>query len=236
MDFVMADIHGAYRAYLQVMERSGFNPQRDRLFQLGDVVDKGYESYEVIEALCQLPNLVSVRGNHDQYFLEFLLGITPHKIHMKDMLKTIKSYEKYMGKITFWDKDLIKRVPKHHLELLKNQVAYYVDNNRLFIHAGIEPEYPISNQTQGTLQRDREFWKETMRCSGGLITTIDGFEEIYIGHTPVTLWQDQREDCEIMSRCGVTNLNTCIGFHGRLSMMNLDTEEVFYSDTIKELY
>src|ERR1700733_8341028 len=70
--FVMGDIHGAKRALKQCLERSGFDPVQDTLIQLGDVADGFEEVYECVETLLQLPNLIAIKGNHDEWFLEFI--------------------------------------------------------------------------------------------------------------------------------------------------------------------
>ena len=59
----MGDSHGAYKAFLQVMERSGFDYENDRLICLGDVSDGWPEVPELVEELLKIKNLVWVRGN-----------------------------------------------------------------------------------------------------------------------------------------------------------------------------
>src|SRR6478736_6279703 len=69
---VMGDIHGAYQALIQCLDRAGFVPGIDRLIQLGDVVDRGPDSYECVEYLLSIPNLVAIKGNHDEWLHEFI--------------------------------------------------------------------------------------------------------------------------------------------------------------------
>jgi serine/threonine protein phosphatase 1 len=47
----MGDIHGAYRALVQCLERSGFDRSADMLIQLGDVADVFEEVYDCVEEL-----------------------------------------------------------------------------------------------------------------------------------------------------------------------------------------
>jgi serine/threonine protein phosphatase 1 len=70
--FVCGDIHGAYKALLQVFERSGFDKKTDKLICLGDVVDGWSESVEVIRELAKIKNLVYVIGNHDFWTIDYL--------------------------------------------------------------------------------------------------------------------------------------------------------------------
>lgn len=69
---VMGDCHGGYRALLQVFERSKFDYDNDKLIFVGDVSDGWVESYECLEELMKIKNLVFVRGNHDQWLKDWL--------------------------------------------------------------------------------------------------------------------------------------------------------------------
>lgn len=66
-DFVVGDIHGAYDLVLQGMRSVGFEPERDRLFCCGDLVDRGAGSRRVSKFLLQ-PYVHAVMGNHDKDF------------------------------------------------------------------------------------------------------------------------------------------------------------------------
>lgn len=63
-DFLVGDIHGAYSALRAHLELIGFDPNRDRLFCTGDLVDRGPESDEVLDWLAQ-DWFFSARGNHE---------------------------------------------------------------------------------------------------------------------------------------------------------------------------
>ena len=63
-DFVIGDIHGAYDSVLDGMRSVKFNPAVDRLFSLGDLVDRGNGSDRCLEFLAQ-PYVHALRGNHD---------------------------------------------------------------------------------------------------------------------------------------------------------------------------
>lgn len=68
-DFIVGDIHGSYDAVLTAMRRVSFVPQHDRLFCVGDLVDRGEQSARVLKFL-QLPYIFSVRGNHEENLLQ----------------------------------------------------------------------------------------------------------------------------------------------------------------------
>ena len=54
--FVIGDIHGAYGALVQVLQRSKFDYKKDLLITLGDIVDGGKDSYKCVEELLKIEN------------------------------------------------------------------------------------------------------------------------------------------------------------------------------------
>lgn len=67
-DFVVGDIHGAYRLVVAAMRAVAFNPAHDRLFAVGDLVDRGPESIRASRFL-QYPPVKAVAGNHEDAWL-----------------------------------------------------------------------------------------------------------------------------------------------------------------------
>ena len=63
-DYAVGDIHGSFTALAAMLERVGFDPSRDRLFSLGDLVNRGPDSARVLEWLDK-PWFHAVSGNHD---------------------------------------------------------------------------------------------------------------------------------------------------------------------------
>lgn len=65
-DFAVGDIHGHFTLLQQALDEVGFNPVTDRLFSVGDLVDRGPECEQVLAWLAK-PWFHPVRGNHDDY-------------------------------------------------------------------------------------------------------------------------------------------------------------------------
>jgi serine/threonine protein phosphatase 1 len=63
-DFAVGDIHGCFSALQVALETVGFSPAVDRLFSVGDLVDRGDESHLVLDWLAK-PWFHAVCGNHD---------------------------------------------------------------------------------------------------------------------------------------------------------------------------
>jgi serine/threonine protein phosphatase 1 len=72
-DFVVGDIHGAYPLLDQSLQKINFDPLCDRLFSVGDLIDRGTQSTRCREFLRQ-PWFHAVRGNHESIFLYVFEG------------------------------------------------------------------------------------------------------------------------------------------------------------------
>lgn len=68
-DFTVGDIHGCYYLLDKALREVNFNKDVDRLFCLGDLVDRGPYS-EAVASLLTEPWFYSVLGNHEQYCIE----------------------------------------------------------------------------------------------------------------------------------------------------------------------
>ena len=71
MNYVTSDIHGCYDQYLRLIQRLDLK-EDDRLYILGDLVDRGDGGIEIIKDVMNRKNVVCLRGNHDHYALVFL--------------------------------------------------------------------------------------------------------------------------------------------------------------------
>jgi len=68
-DFVVGDLHGMFSVLETMLERLNFNPNIDRVFSVGDLIDRGPESYRVLEFLDK-PWFFSIKGNHETMLIE----------------------------------------------------------------------------------------------------------------------------------------------------------------------
>ena len=69
----MGDIHGHFSRLEATLAMRRFNPAQDRLFSVGDLVDRGQESPQVLDWL-KRPWFFAVCGNHDDYAVRLTRG------------------------------------------------------------------------------------------------------------------------------------------------------------------
>lgn len=72
-DYVVGDVHGCFDLLAALLARVGFDEQRDRLFSLGDLIDRGPQSAQVAAWLAQ-PWFHAIRGNHEAMLLDAVIA------------------------------------------------------------------------------------------------------------------------------------------------------------------
>lgn len=76
-DLIVGDVHGCFDKLTRALEAVGFEPSAgDRLFSVGDLVDRGPESEGVLWWLDQ-PWFFAVAGNHEDMACRFMIGAMP---------------------------------------------------------------------------------------------------------------------------------------------------------------
>lgn len=69
-DYVLGDIHGRFDLVYDNLKEVNFNQNKDRLFCVGDLIDRGPYSKHVVEFL-SLPFVYAIRGNHEDMLLDY---------------------------------------------------------------------------------------------------------------------------------------------------------------------
>lgn len=229
---VIGDIHGGYKGLKQIFEQCKLDYDNDRVISLGDIVDGWSESFECVEELLKIKNLIAIKGNHDYTFMQYV-ETNDHPWGFGHGAKeTYESYCKNIGKQDYTELKL-EDIPESHINFFKNQINYYVDNKRLFVHGGFNRHFPITDELhnhEDILLWDRDMFKVAMLSKK--IISKDGFSEIYIGHSPTLEWNSEG----IIRAGNVYNLDTGAAYTGKLSIMDIDTKEIWQSDYLKDLY
>jgi len=258
---VIGDIHGAYEALQQVMERSEFDYERDRLVFMGDVADRRPRVKECVELLLQVKDLVMILGNHDKWALEWMSrvgeelwdsGRSDDSSAAREGLDVNDLYEKASEVwLTQGGSDTIvsyrEGVPSAHFELLRQAKYYHVEGNRLFVHGGFDHRKPLEEQDGEDFLWDRDLVNHALKnCEAG--TSLGSFDEIYVGHTPTinlhvsgsgraalkSSFLKGGDTSRPLQVCNVWMMDTGAGWSGgKLSMMDLETKEVWQSDRIE---
>lgn len=190
--YAIADLHGRFdlleMAFSAIAKHAGGAPCQ--IITLGDYVDRGPQSREVIEHLMAAQaagmKLICLKGNHEDMMVETLLALLdPNWWTGNGGGTTLKSYR--------------QEVPSNHIYWAKNLPTLHVDKHRVFVHAGVDPTRPLDDQTD-------EFKLWYRYPDNGQIGHGDRF--VVHGHTPNPFGPDQYE--------GRINLDTLAWRSGRL--------------------
>ena len=230
---VIGDIHGGFKALIQVLDRAKVTSQ-DQLIFLGDYVDGWSETPELLSYLIQLKeerDCIFIRGNHDDLVLDwFKTGNSNPKWLQHGGDSTMKAYETVNPTL----KNL-------HQRFLENLTNYHIDSqNRLFLHAGFANMHgPASEFHANTVYWDRTLWEMALAMDTSLTPSdhiypdrLKLFNEIYIGHTPTTRIGETKP----MNLANLWNIDTGAAFKGPISLVDIESKQVWQSDPVHELY
>lgn len=173
----VGDIHGCYTKLISLMKRVKINPEKDKLVFLGDYIDRGDQSKEVVEYLIHLkkemPSAVFLLGNHEQMLLEYLSRENINSFLINGGKKTLDSYFGDGGLSSYQDPKII--FPPEHLEFFNSLFPYYEWKDYIFVHAGLRDGISLEHQDPFDLLWIREDFYFSNFTFG---------KTVVFGHTP----------------------------------------------------
>ena len=123
----IGDIQGCYDELQTMLKGINFEPEKDTLWFTGDLVNRGPKSLDVLRFVKNLPNAITVLGNHDLHLLTLAYSNNPppNKHTMQEILDAPDSEE-----LLTW---------------LRNQPFVHHDNKigYMLVHAGIPPQWSL---------------------------------------------------------------------------------------------
>jgi bis(5'-nucleosyl)-tetraphosphatase (symmetrical) len=135
--YAIGDVQGCFSALTTLLEQIRFDPAGDRLWFVGDLVNRGPDSVSVLRHVKGLGKAaVTVLGNHDLHLLAVANGCRP-----------ARSKDTFHDVLDAPDRDEL-------LAWLRNQPLMYRENNFLLVHAGLLPQWTVSQAE--TFARDAE--------------------------------------------------------------------------------
>jgi bis(5'-nucleosyl)-tetraphosphatase (symmetrical) len=160
--YAIGDIQGCNHAFMALLARLKFNPKQDSLWLVGDLINRGSGSLEVLRWCYQhQDSLKIVLGNHDLHALAVAYGIKP--AHRSDTLQAIIDAPDSAELLTW----------------LRCQPLMLAENGYVMVHAGLLPQWTITqarghaSEVEMALQAD---------------SYLDFFAKMY-GNVP-NIWRD----------------------------------------------
>jgi serine/threonine protein phosphatase 1 len=175
--FAIGDIHGCLEKLKELMLKTGINHQNDTLIFIGDYIDRGQFSPEVVNYIISLQSdykkVVCLRGNHEDMFERYLEGVDEDMYLNNGGINTLHSY----GIVLSDDLEKRKRrVPAGHRKFFESLLPYYETEGYIFVHAGMKPGLSLREQTMRDLLWIRHEFIEAQYDFG---------KTVVFGHTPL---------------------------------------------------
>jgi len=192
--YAIGDVQGCHDDLIELVARIGFNPAHDRLWFVGDLVNRGPKSLEVLRTVRALGNAAAVvLGNHDLHLLAVAEGLA--RTRADDTLDEVLAAP---------DRDEL-------LAWLRARPLMHVEGNWAMVHAGLLPEW--------TVPRAQALAGEVERALQG-----PGYRDFLAhmyGSTPAT-WSDALEGWERLRV--IVNAMTRIRFMSSAGHMELKSK------------
>lgn len=206
--YAVGDIHGCYDKLLELIDKMDIDFEADTLVFLGDYIDRGPQSFEVVAYLAELKqrysNTIFLKGNHEEMLEKYLSGEDRITYLVNGGQQTLESY---MNRPRPEGEPAI---PSTHLEFFKSLRIYYETQNYIFVHAGLKNKVPLEKQkTEDLLWIRRRF----------IESKYDYGKMVVFGHTPL------HEPLLLPNKIGI---DTGAVYGNRLTCVRLP-ELVFYT-------
>lgn len=231
MYYVMSDIHGEYEKYLYMLEKIQFS-EKDVLFVLGDMVDRGQKPLSVVRDMMTRSNVFPIMGNHDFLAWYLLEKLSPEMETLNFDSLTVEDINDVLlwlqdgGETTIVQYQMLNPQERGEvLEFLSELPLYETidvgEKTFILVHAGLgnfRPDKKLSEYTPEELimtreNPDRKFFDD---------------DNIFIinGHTPTPLITGKAEIYHSANNIYI-DCGACFE-GGRLACLCLDTMQEFY--------
>lgn len=235
MTYVMSDLHGCHKQFLQMCEQIGLT-ENDDLFLLGDLVDRGPEPVALLLACMERPNVYPLMGNHEALFLRCAEQIPPQATpenffeqYFPSMHEVCTPWLQNGGEVTLMQYLALSPARRENVLRYLSEFSLYaqcvVDGvPYLLTHSGLdhyEPGKPLTDYT------DADFLQARPQPD----TVYDSERVLIFGHTPTLSFLPAAAQAEVFFAETFINIDCGAVFSdagGRLSCLRLDDRKVFY--------
>lgn len=235
MRYIVADIHGCYHQYQMLLEKIQFS-EKDKLYVLGDVVDRGPEPIKVLQDMMKRRNVIFILGNHDFIMYTFMKKMSVEitednydKHLTTDLLLDYNLWLQDGGRVTVEQFNKLSYSEKMDmLDYIAGASLYEVIENNgkeyRLVHAGLSnfapdkamDEYDLYDFLEERTDYTKRYYPE---------------ENIFLvtGHTPTVFIEDWGKTKVYMKNGHIALDCACVG-GGKLAAFCIETEEVIYVD------
>ncbi len=226
---VIGDIHGCFNTLKTLIERKIILSSEDHLYFVGDFIDRGPKTRDVIEYLIQLKRqgyyLFPVRGNHEAMLLNALQDESNMRLwYANGAEETIRSFEIPEHLLNKYE--CLKFIPDHFIQFINSFPYYYSLEDYIIVHAGIN-----FSADDIFIDHHAMLWTRNMTYQGEKIS----YKTIVHGHTPTPLTKLKFDIINPENK--ILNIDTGCVYkdlpgYGILVGLNLDNRELYFQEYI----
>jgi serine/threonine protein phosphatase 1 len=179
MILAIGDIHGC-RVALETMIDYVAPTPTDTVVTLGDYVDRGPDSKGVVDFLLEFRKthkLIHLKGNHELQMEDALTGRRGYEFWLEGIVGGRETLDSYGGNFA--------GIPRKHWDFLQSAGKLYECDTHFFVHAGVDPQVPLSEQKASVVHWKR-FYQASPHPSGKIMVcghTIQGDLPVNLGHS-----------------------------------------------------
>jgi serine/threonine protein phosphatase 1 len=183
--YAIGDVHGCLDRLValheMIAEDIAARPaEHTTLVHLGDYVDRGTDSAQVIDWLINQPPvpadaMINLMGNHEHMMLSAVAGIDPEAPSHWLMNGGADSLLSWGVPRSAAPSEWAGRIPRQHLMFLRDLAISHRIGPYLFVHAGVRPGVPLPQQAKHDMLWIREPFLSSRADHGAVVVH---------GHTP----------------------------------------------------
>lgn len=189
--FAIGDIHGCFDSLKELIENNILLQKKDKLILLGDYIDRGDKSKEVVDFIMDLQekgfDVVPLMGNHEALLLN---ANENEKIFSKWIQnggnETLKSFEI----------SSVKDIESKYIKFFKDLRYYYSFEDLLFVHAGFN---------DNVVNPFTDFYSMLWKCKESYANPLLANKTIIHGHNPVSVAKCEER---VLAKHLVINIDT----------------------------
>lgn len=146
-DYAIGDLQGCLKPFLALLQEVAFDSTKDRVWLVGDLINRGPESLETLRYVKEMGNAARVvLGNHDLFFLAVAAGAS-HRLSPDDTITPI----------------LEAPEAETLIDWLRKQPLMFVEDAYAMVHAGLLPEWSVQQALDLAGEVERELQSDHWR-------------------------------------------------------------------------
>jgi serine/threonine protein phosphatase 1 len=214
--FAIGDIHGCFESLKELVENKIQLQKDDKLILLGDYIDRGDKSKEVVDFIIELQekgfDVIPLIGNHEAMLLDaFADDKNISKWIQNGGDKTLKSFEI----------SSVEDIESKYIKFFKGLRYYYSFEEFLFVHAGFN---------DNVVNPFTDFYSMLWKCKESYTNPLLLDKTIIHGHNPIGIFKCEER---VLSKLDVINIDTGCVYkdsegYGRLTAYDCNCQRILF--------